>query len=367
MNKVKNRLLILPPAVDSGLEKELCKQDFESLEDKCIGKGTYGSVWKVRHKITKQIFAIKVINKKSIIQQNMLEQINKEIEIMYKLDHPNIIKLYTHFEDDEDFCLIMEYASKGQLYSFIKKHKKLNQIMAKQFMKEIISAVKYMHSRSPPIIHRDIKPENILIDKDGKCKLADFGWASFDNVEENKETYCGTPEYLAPEMINRSGHDKNVDIWALGILLFEMLTGRTPFSLIGENNGLFNSISISSINWTDDFPFLAKDLVSKILCVNPKERLTLDQIINHQWFRDTPSLRPYLNNKNYNKKQNIDLNLIYYNPDKDKYKNYNKNFGSVKKQILVKIIKNDENSFKETNISSENRQLNDNIINMNYY
>ena len=90
------------------------------MNDKCIGSGTFGSVWKVRHKITNQIYAIKVINKEYIIKQNMIEQIKKEIEIMYKLNHPHIIKLYSHFEDEEDFCLIMEYASRGQLYSLSK-------------------------------------------------------------------------------------------------------------------------------------------------------------------------------------------------------------------------------------------------------
>ena len=374
INNVKKRYLILPPRVAAGLEKELCKNDFESLEDKCIGRGTFGSVWKVQHKKTKQVFAIKVINKESIIQQNMLDQINKEIEIMYKLDHPNIIKLYSHFEDDDDFCLIMEYASKGQLFSFIKKHKKLNQIMAKQFMKEIISAVEYLHNQSPPIIHRDIKPENILIDQNGKSKLADFGWASFDNGRKDIETYCGTPEYLAPEMINRAGHDKSVDIWALGVLLFEMLAGRTPFNLIGNDNELYNSIKKVNINWPDDFPKLAKDLISKILCINPKDRLSLDEIINHQWFKNTPSLRPYLDNNNNdninNNKIKIEFHLIKVSSELDKNKTNNKGNESKKKMALIKLIKNDENSlniFKETNINPKLNNMNNKVINPVYY
>ena len=289
-----SRFSIYPPGVETGFETECQKSDFESLQDECIGKGTFGSVWKVQHKFTKQIFAIKVINKENIIQQNMIEQLNKEIEIMYKLNHPNIIKLYSHFEDEKDFCLIMEYACKGQLFSIIRKHKKLNPITAKQYMKEIISAVKYLHNLNPPIIHRDIKPENILLDEEGRCKLADFGWASYYNGRKNKETFCGTPQYLAPEMVNEEGHDKSVDIWALGILLFEMLTGRTPFNLIGDQNDLYNSIINSKIIWTDDLPSSAKDLISKILCVEPGERLNLDEILEHPWFKETPPLRPYL-------------------------------------------------------------------------
>ena len=303
------------------------------------------------------------MKKEDIIQQKMLGQINKEIEIMYKLNHPNIIKLYSHFEDDEDFCLIMEYASRGQLYSLIKKNKKLNQITAKQYMKEIISAVKYMHTRFPPIIHRDIKPENILIDSEGNCKLADFGWANFDCGIKDRESYCGTPEYLAPEIINKCGHDKSVDIWAVGVLLFEMLTWRTPFHLIGNRSELYNSIKTININWTDDFPRLAKDLVSKILCANPNDRPSLDEIINHQWFRDTPSLRPFLGN-NYANKTKLEFHLINSSElELDKNTTNNKGNESRKRKIIIKLIKNDENSLKETNINHEFNYNNDNVIN----
>ncbi len=306
------------------------------------------------------------MNKQNIIQENMVDQINREIEIMYQLNHPHIIKLYSHFEDNDNFYLIMEYASKGQLYSIIRKHKKLSQIIAKQYMEEIISALQYLHTRNPPIIHRDIKPENILIDHEGKCKLADFGWSNFDNGRKNRDSCGGTPEYLAPEMINQCGHDKSVDIWALGILLFEMLTGRIPFNYSQDRSQLYNSIKVLNISWTDDFPYLAKDLVSKILCINPNERLSLEEILNHQWFRDTPSLRPFINNTNYNGGQNIlQLNLI------KSHNNFNKNniieLNLSKRKLFIKIIKNDENSYKETNISHEIKPINNNIINERYY
>ena len=306
------------------------------------------------------------MNKQNIIQENMVDQINREIEIMYQLNHPHIIKLYSHFEDNDNFYLIMEYASKGQLYSIIRKHKKLSQIIAKQYMEEIISALQYLHTRNPPIIHRDIKPENILIDHEGKCKLADFGWSNFDNGRKNRDSCGGTPEYLAPEMINQCGHDKSVDIWALGILLFEMLTGRIPFNYSQDRSQLYNSIKVLNISWTDDFPYLAKDLVSKILCINPNERLSLEEILNHQWFRDTPSLRPFINNTNYTGGQNIlQLNLIKSHNNFNK--NNNKELNLSKRKLFIKIIKNDENSYKETNISHEIKPINNNIINERYY
>ena len=358
--------MILSPAVAAGLEREACKTDFESLEDKSIGKGGFGSVWKVRHKITRQIFAIKVINKESIVKQNMIEQTNREIEIMYKLDHPHIIKLYSHFEDDEDFCLIMQIASKGQLYSVIKRLKRLDQRTAAQYMREVISAIKYLHTRNPPIIHRDIKPENILLDQDGRCKLADFGWSNFDDGRKNRETYCGTPEYLAPEMVTKSGHNESVDIWALGVLLFEMLTGRTPFNFTGDRIQLYNNIKSLRIVWTDDFPQLAKDLVGRILKLNPKDRLSLDQMINHQWFRDTPLLKPLLNPIIYDERQKLESHLIQSIPENDKTRNI-MNKSALPNKHATRVIGHNENPIKEANIVQEINQINTNINNGYYY
>ena len=353
LNKVKNRLLILSPPVEEGLEREACKADFEALEDKNIGKGGFGCVWKVRHKETKKVYAIKVINKESIIKQKLIEQTNREIQIMYKLYHPHIIKLSNHFEDDEDFCLIMQYASKGQLYSQIKRLKRLDQKQAAQYMREIISAVKYLHTRNPPIIHRDIKPENVLLDNDGRCKLADFGWSNFEESNKQRETYCGTPEYLAPEMINKSGHDERVDIWSLGVLLFEMLTGKTPFNFKGDRNQLYNSIKNLRIVWTDDFPPLAKDLISKILRLNPDDRLTIDQIISHQWFKEIPEIRPILKEYNYTEMEKLNSHLIHSIPEDEK-----------KNEVKVNLNeKNTKNVNMNGNIKVNNKNINGNNYN----
>jgi len=297
----------------------------------------------------------------------MIEQTNREIEIMYKLDHPHIIKLYSHFEDDEDFCLIMQIASKGQLYSLIKRLKRLDQRTAAQYMREVISAIKYLHTRNPPIIHRDIKPENILLDQDGRCKLADFGWSNFDDGNKNRQTYCGTPEYLAPEMVTKSGHNESVDIWALGVLLFEMLTGRTPFNFTGDRIQLYNNIKSLRIVWTDDFPQLAKDLVGRILKLNPKDRITLDQMINHQWFRDTPLLKPLLNPIVYNERQKLESHLIQSIPESDKTRNIMNKSALPNKQVATRIISHNENPIKEANIVQEINQINTNMNNGYYY
>jgi len=295
INKIKNRILSLSPSVKEGLERECTKDDFYSVEDKAIGKGGFGKVWKVRYKDSDKVYAIKVMSKQNIITQKMTEQINREIEIMYKINHPHIIKLINHFEDDQNLYLIMELGSKGQLFSLLNKYRHgFDQIRAAQYMREIISAVKYLHSFDPPIIHRDIKPENILFDDNGRCKLADFGWSNYVNSNKARVTFCGTPEYLAPEMVTKVGHDTSVDIWALGVLCFELLTGKLPFN--GRNNKeLFSNIGALNINWPEnDFNPLAKNLIIKILKQNPKERPSLDEILSQPWFEKYKPIMPVM-------------------------------------------------------------------------
>jgi serine/threonine protein kinase len=336
LNNIKNRLLILSPTVKEGLERECNKDDFEALDDKALGKGGFGHVWKVRHKDSGKIYAIKVINKDYIRKENMVDQINREIEIMYKVDHPHIIKLYNHYEDDDNFYLIMHCAGKGQLYSQLKRIKRLDERTVAQFLREVISAVKYLHSLKPPIIHRDIKPENILLDNDGRVKLADFGWSNFYEEDKKRETYCGTPEYLAPEMVTKSGHNESVDIWSLGVLAFELLAGRPPFVYKGDTNALYNDIKTLKIKWTDDFPTLAKNLISKILRLKPSERPSLDEILTHPWFESIPPMRQVLPPYDYDAAAKLRTHLINLKQeDEEQLKNEIKSV-LVKKRSTLK-------------------------------
>ena len=295
INNVRKRILSLSPTVREGIERECTKEDFYSEEDEAIGKGGFGRVWKVRHKDSDKVYVIKVMCKQNIMIQKMDAQINREVEIMYKINHPHIIKLINHFEDDENLYLIMELGSKGQLFALLNKFQHgFDQIRAAQYMREIISAVKYLHSFNPPIIHRDIKPENILLDENGRCKLADFGWSNYVKLDGERKTFCGTPEYLAPEMVYKKGHDTSVDIWALGVLLFELLSGKLPFR--GRNHKeLFSNIGALNIKWPgNDFNALAKNLIIKILKQNPKERPSLDEILSQPWFEKYPPILPVM-------------------------------------------------------------------------
>ena len=287
INKVKNRILFLSPSVVSGEDREWTKDDFESLNNSSIGVGGFGRVYKVRHKGTKGVYAIKVIGKDKIIENNLVDQMKLEVRIMYQLNHPKIIKLYNHFEDNESFYLVQELAQKGQLYGKLKLLGRLDERLAAQYIREVSSAVMYLHSLNPPIIHRDIKPENILLDENESSKLCDFGWSNFGNQDKKRTTYCGTPEYLAPEMIRQDGHDKSLDYWNIGVLCFELLTGRPPFEGATQKE-LFDNIAKVRINYPKDFPKLAKDLIGRLLKSNPKERIKGEELLEHAWFKANP-------------------------------------------------------------------------------
>jgi serine/threonine protein kinase len=140
VNFVKNRILFLSPSVISGQERECRRDDFESLANTNIGVGGFGKVYKVRHKVSQKIYAIKVINKSKIIEHELVEQIKLEVEIMYKLNHPYIVKLYNHYEDDDSFYLILEYAPKGQIYTLIKREGRFSERVSAQYLREVISA-----------------------------------------------------------------------------------------------------------------------------------------------------------------------------------------------------------------------------------
>ena len=287
-NKVAKRYLKLSESVELGLEPEPYISDF--IIKKELGRGSFGKVFLATHKNTKVNYALKVINKNNKNSQEK-PYIEREIEIMYHLRHPNCIRLFGNFEDDSSFYFIMEYAPNGNLYNLItaNKNKGLDKVLVANIMKDIISAVHYLHNMNPPIIHRDIKPENILLTKDNKVKLTDFGWANYLNLDdEQRNTLCGTPLYLAPEMIERTGHGKNVDIWCIGVLLFELLVGSPPFSGGNNRDLLIKNILRVKILWPKypkkEIDKDAKDLINKILKYEPQQRISIEEMIKHPFF-----------------------------------------------------------------------------------
>ena len=295
LNDVQKRLFILSPTVELGFERECNKYDFINENKKPIGKGAFGEVWKVTHENSKKVYCVKILSKRDIFEQKLINQINKEISIMYNINHPYSVKLVNHFEDNEKLYLIMELAPNGNLYNLIQnniKEKVKNMALIKKLIVQSIEIIKYLHSKN--IVYRDIKPENLLLDNDYNIKLCDYGWATYFTPGKFLTVYCGTPEYVSPEVIKKYPYNEKVDIWGLGVLIFELVFGYAPFSST-FNEERFNNIKAGKINWPkdlgDEYKDL-KDLIEKILRVDPKERISLDEIENHPWLRET-----YLNMK----------------------------------------------------------------------
>ena len=283
MNKVVNRFLPITKSVLNGLEPEPKITDFTLLKE--IGEGTFGRVLLVQHNLTQAQYAIKAIDKRNKDNIDEKDYFRREAEIMYRIYHPNIVKLYGHFEDNTYCYFIMEYMSGGNIYSLVPKYgyNKISPQLVASILKDVISAIYYLHHMNPPIIHRDIKPENILINNEMKAKLTDFGWSNYLDTFSKRTTMCGTPVYLAPELVNNTGHDHRVDIWCIGVLMFELLTGHPPW--MGEDvQTLKYNISRMKINWQKHMDPDAVDLIKKILRYNPEERISLRNMLIHPFF-----------------------------------------------------------------------------------
>ena len=283
INNVKNRFLPIPESVTKCLEPEPKITDFQITKE--LGAGSFGHVYLVSHKTTKAQYAIKAIDKRNKANQSEKPYFRREIEVMYKIHHPNVVKLYGHFEDNNYCYFIMEYIAKGNIYELIPhdNKKKLNTKIVASLMKGVISAVYYLHHMKPIIIHRDIKPENVLLGDGLIAKLTDFGWSNYMQEDEKRQTVCGTPIYLAPEIIKEEGHDEKVDIWCIGVLLFELLTGSVPF-LGNDIDTLKENILHLRISWPKDINNDAKNLIKKILKLDPKTRISLEEMLKHPFF-----------------------------------------------------------------------------------
>ena len=283
LNDVKNRFLSLPRNATEGYEQEPTISDFECLKE--LGVGSFGKVYLVYHKVTKAKYALKTIDKLDEVNYEEKSYFSREIEIMYKLNHPNICKLYSHFEDDNYCYFLLQYIPKGSAYDIIPKDGKTqkNVKLVASIMKDLISAIYYLHNMNPPIIHRDIKPENILLDENSKAYLTDFGWSNYIRNNRVRSTICGTPLYLPPEMVAESGHNEKADIWCIGVLLFELITGKVPFDGNDYTTVKYNIMKLN-ISWPSDIDPEIKDLISKILKKNPNERLSIEKILSHNFF-----------------------------------------------------------------------------------
>lgn len=197
---------------------------------KPLGKGKFGRVYLARDRVHGFICALKVLHKNELQEVGIEKQARREIEIQNNLRHPNVLKMYGYFHDSKRIFLVLEFAGQGELYRHLQKAGRFSETKSAEYIAQMAAALQYLHRKN--IIHRDIKPENILLGIHGEIKLSDFGW-SVHSPSKRRQTYCGTPDYLPPEMVTSKGrgasYDEKVDLWSLGVLAYEFLVGQAPF------------------------------------------------------------------------------------------------------------------------------------------
>jgi len=242
--------------------------DFELL--KVLGRGAFGKVMQVKKKDDGKVYAMKILKKQAILSRNQVEHTKAERKILQTLQHPFLMTLRYAFQSNDKLYLVLDYFQGGELFFHLKSQRRFCEETARLYVAEIAMAFGHLHGSG--VIYRDLKPENILLDDGGHVCLTDFGLAKEVSAGEKTETFCGTPEYLAPEIIQGSGHDKAVDWWSLGILLYELTVGIPPF--YSQNvNEMYHKIQHGVLRFP---PFLSeecKHLIVALLARDPKKRL----------------------------------------------------------------------------------------------
>ena len=253
--------------------------DLEILrEDGNLGEGSFSEVLKVRSRLDGKIYALKVIDLLKL-SPNDWNNLKVEIELHEKLDHPNIIKYIGSFQNQNMVYIQLEQAKNGCLFYYINSQRGIPELLALRYFYQCCSAVKYLHSKR--IIHRDIKPENLLLDENFDIKLCDFGWScSLADELETRMSICGTYEYMAPEIVFRTPYSYKVDIWCLGILLYEMLHGTPPFKAQTVDQ-IKEELSTKNIHIHSHLTRYTVDLLKKMLQSAEDERITIDDIFKH--------------------------------------------------------------------------------------
>ncbi|KAJ1768850.1 hypothetical protein LPJ74_004542 [Coemansia sp. RSA 1843] len=251
---------------------------------KTLGKGTFSKVFMAEHHVTKRKYALKFIKSRPPQGGNAEKhniRVEREIKLLSILWHPNIVRLYDVSLTPKYTMIVMDYNSGGELLQLVRKRGRLHENEARGFFRQIVSAIDYIHRNC--VIHRDLKLENVMLDHENRVHIIDFGFANSFEWDKQLDTFCGSPFYAAPEMVNGIKYTgPEVDIWSMGIILFFLLCGRTPFE--GENlKEIYAKISRGKFNLP---PYLSKDsqnILQNMLMVNPKLRVTMKGIIDHPW------------------------------------------------------------------------------------
>ena len=294
---------------------------------KLIGEGRFSKVYLYKNKNNNSYYALKSISINKILESgNDFKIIQREIDIHSRITHENIVQFYAVKENVNEVSILLEYCRNGSIYELISKNG-FNEYKSYLYFSQVVNAVYFLHKNN--LVHRDLKPENILLNSD-KIKLCDFGWCCETNTN-NRKSFCGTFEYMAPEIINELPYGKPVDIWALGILLYEFYYGISPFSSDKENNEQTKEIIDNILqkklvfpNWKNISNEM-KDLITKMLEMDVSKRYTIEQVVEHPWFE---KCRKEINNQN----QNINF------------------YSTFKEPKVTKIIKNRKDIIFNTNM-----------------
>lgn len=250
-----------------------------------LGQGTFAKVFHARNLSTGQSVAIKVIDKEKVLRVGMIDQIKREISVMRLVRHPNIVQLYEVMASKTKIYFAMEYVRGGELFTMIARGR-LKEDVARRYFQQLISAVDFCHSRG--VYHRDLKPENLLLDENGDLKVTDFGLSALADTRRHDgllHTTCGTPAYVAPEVINKHGYDgSKADIWSCGVILFVLLAGFLPFH---DSNlmELYRRIAKADFRCPNWFPSEVRKLISRLLDPNPSTRITTPKLLESPWFK----------------------------------------------------------------------------------
>uniref|UniRef100_A0A131YKF9 phosphorylase kinase n=2 Tax=Rhipicephalus TaxID=426455 RepID=A0A131YKF9_RHIAP len=279
-------------------DKDVAKEFYAKYEPKeILGRGISSTVRRCINKETGEEFAAKIIDISSDTDgsgpTSLYQATKREIEVLKRVaGHPYIIELHDVFESTTFIFLVLELCRHGELFDYLTSVVALSEKKTKSIMKQLFEAVEFIHSKG--IVHRDLKPENILLDDDLNVKVTDFGFATQLAESETLTELCGTPGYLAPELLKASmyesseGYDKQVDIWACGVIMYTLLVGFPPFwhrkQMVMLRNIMEGKYEFCSPEW-DDITEAPKDLISKLLVVDPKKRLTASQALDHCFFK----------------------------------------------------------------------------------
>ena len=324
-NKEPNNIFKLNQNLIKNFSKT--KNEGQFILGKKLGEGTFGIVRVATHYLTGEKVAVKILDKKKILEETDKTRLEREIKLMKILRHPNIVHLYSVIQTNQYIYLIMEYISGKELFDYIIKKGKLQEIEACKFYQQIISGIEYLHKLK--IVHRDLNPENLLLDSKKNIRIVDFGLSNMYPNNELLSTACGSPCYAAPEMINGEKYNGLlVDIWSSGIVLYAMICGYLPFE-DKDNDILYDKICEGKFIVPNFISDLANDFLHRILNIAPRKRYNLNQIKNHPWFN-------LINQKN-NICEGLNLNLFIIPIDEDlieKMEEFNYKKDEVKKCIL---------------------------------